>query len=104
MGLFDALKIGIATAYGITAPVPKDGKSPRKRPEKPIPNVVATAYGITAPVPAIANTIKELAVDDKKLCRHCGAEIGLEYKYCPKCGKKLGYLKENESQDWDELE
>ena len=32
----------------------------------------------------------------------CGEEIDLEARFCSKCGKELGYIKENESQDRDE--
>ena len=106
MGLFDILSklsgVGIATAYGITAPIPKNGKKTRKRTGKTNINIAATAYGITAPVSVVVDAIKDLSKNDKKLCRYCGTEIRLEDKFCFKCGKKLGYLNENESHDEDE--
>lgn len=64
---------------------------------KPVPGAgVATAYGITIP---IAKAVAGIAKEGKKLCQFCGAEINLEYKFCPQCGKELGYLKNNGSQD-----
>lgn len=64
---------------------------------KPVPGAgVATAYGITIPV---AKSVVGLAKEGKKLCQFCDAEINLEHKFCPQCGKELGYLKNNGSQD-----
>lgn len=65
---------------------------------KPVPGAgVATAYGI--PKASVVGKVSEdTSKSDAKLCCHCGVEVSLEDKNCPKCGKKLGYLKDNESQ------
>jgi len=58
---------------------------------------VATAYGI--PKASVVGKVSEdTSKSDAKLCCHCGVEVSLEDKNCPKCGKKSGYLKDNESQ------
>ena len=60
---------------------------------------VATAYGI--PGPAVRQVI-ENTKESEKLCCYCGAKVALEDRHCPKCGKELSYIRENEAQDKDE--
>ena len=71
------------------------------KPKKISPMSIATAYGITAPMAnkIVNNVVKNRSKNGKKICRYCGEEIDLEDKFCSKCGKELGYIKENEAQD-----
>lgn len=59
---------------------------------------VAVGYGI--PKASVVGKVSEdTAKGDAKICCHCGVEVSLEDKNCPQCGKELGYLKNNGSQD-----
>ena len=60
---------------------------------------IATAYGIPSPV---VRQVTENTKESEKLCCYCGAKVALEDKFCSKCGKELGYIKEHEAQSKDE--
>lgn len=59
------------------------------------PSEPAVAAPVAAPAPAapaesaVKSALKDLGIDETVKCTKCGAEVSIDFSYCPKCGERI---------------
>lgn len=60
----------------------------------PVPKAAPEATPIVAPITipvtsAVKAGLKDLGIDEQLKCNKCGAEVSVEFSFCPKCGERI---------------
>ena len=61
---------------------------------EPVPAAVPEAAPVVPPVtvsvtPAVKAGLADLGIDEQLKCDKCGAEVSVEFSFCPKCGERI---------------
>ena len=71
------------------APKPTTIQRPDGQPEMSQPAPFAAPVPPVAPVAAPKSDLADLGIDETVKCDKCGAEVSIEFSFCPKCGERI---------------